>query len=89
MPTVTFTANLQRHVLVPSRAVVAATVRDALERVFAEVPRARTYVVDEHGALRTHMNIYVDGEPIGDRRGLSDAVAAGAEIYVMQALSGG
>lgn len=89
VPTITFTANLQRHVRVPSRAVQALTVCEALERVFAEVPQARSYVVDEHGALRTHMNIYVGGEPIRDRKTLQDVVAENAEIYVMQALSGG
>jgi len=33
--------------------------------------------------------IYVDGRPVRDRTALGDAVGAGAEIHVMQALSGG
>ena len=46
-------------------------------------------MLDEHGALRFHMAVFVDGVPIEDRRSLGDPVAGDAEIYVMQALSGG
>jgi len=35
------------------------------------------------------MAIYVDGVPIMDRQGLSDAVPETSEVFVMQALSGG
>jgi hypothetical protein len=35
------------------------------------------------------MVVFVNGEPIKDREGLSDPVPADGEIYVMQALSGG
>ncbi len=89
MPTVRFTANLQRHVPSPSIEVPGATVAECLAAAFDLNPRARGYVLDEHGAMRRHMNVFVDGEQIRDRRGLSDAVGPGAEIYVMQALSGG
>ncbi len=89
MPRVVFTPNLQRHVACPAVDVAGATVREALERVFVDNPRLRGYVVDEHGALRKHMAVFVDGQQLVDRAALSDAVTAGAEIYVMQALSGG
>jgi hypothetical protein len=64
-------------------------VREALDHVFTDNPRLRGYVVDERGALRKHMSIFVDGELIADRRTLADAIGADSEIYVMQALSGG
>jgi hypothetical protein len=35
------------------------------------------------------MLVFVDGQQIGDRDRLSDAVRPTSEIYVMQALSGG
>ena len=89
MPRVTFTQNLQRHVEVPSMDVGGATVAEALEEVFTAIPRTRSYVVDEGGALRQHMVVFVDGVQIHDRVRLSDPVDATAEIYVMQALSGG
>ena len=49
----------------------------------------RSYVLDEQGRLRKHVNIYVDGALIADRVTLTDPVGPNAEIYVMQALSGG
>ena len=47
------------------------------------------YVLDDQGALRRHVAIYVNGRAIGDRVRLTDPVAADDEIYVFQALSGG
>lgn len=89
MPTVSFTANLQRHVACPSVRVDGRTVRDVLDRVFAANERARSYVLDDQGALRKHMIVFVDGKAVADRTRLSDPVPDSAEVYVMQALSGG
>jgi molybdopterin converting factor small subunit len=89
MPNVKFTANLQRHLEAPPRTVDAATVRQALGRVFDENPRLRGYVLDDQGRLRKHVSVFVDGEQVRDRDGLSDAVQPGTEVFVMQALSGG
>lgn len=89
MPRVAFTQNLQRHVACPPCAVAGATVRESLDAAFDLYPGLRGYVLDEHGALRFHMAVFVDGVPVGDRRSLGDAVADSAEIWVMQALSGG
>jgi hypothetical protein len=89
MATVTFTDNLQRHVSCPTVEVPGGTVRDALEAVFTNNETARGYVLDDRGALRRHMAIFVNGVAIGDRVTLSDVIPDGADIYVMQALSGG
>ena len=89
MATVSFTPNLQRHVQCPTTTADGSTVREVLDRVFADNPRLRGYVVDEQGALRYHMLVFVDGNQIVDRQRLSDAVKPASEIYVMQALSGG
>lgn len=89
MVQITFTPNLQRHVTCPPREVVGRTVREVLESIFAVNERARGYVLDDQGALRKHMMIFVDGRPIRDRVRLTDLVPESAEVYVMQALSGG
>ena len=89
MPTVSFTANIQRHVECPPCEASGATVREALDRVFASNPRARAYVLDDQGALRRHMAIFVDGALIRDRARLSDAIGKDSAIHVFQALSGG
>jgi hypothetical protein len=87
--TVVFTPNLKRHVECPTEIVDGATVRAVLDAVFAENPRLRGYVLDDQGALRRHMTVFVDGQQIDDRDHLSDPVRPASEVYVMQALSGG
>jgi sulfur-carrier protein len=57
--------------------------------VFAVNPLARGYVLDDQGALRRHMTIFLDGAAIRDRTRLSDVVTPDSTIYVFQALSGG
>ncbi|MHC5024097.1 MAG: MoaD/ThiS family protein [Planctomycetota bacterium] len=89
MAQVRFTQNIQRHVSCPAQAVDGATVREALEAYFAAHDQARDYVLDERGAVRQHMNVFVNSRPITDRDHLSDPVDAGTTIDVMQALSGG
>lgn len=89
MAKVVFTANLQRHVHCPQVEAEGATVRDVLERVFADNPRARGYVLDDQSALRRHVTVFVDGMMIRDRTRLSDAVEGASTVYVFQALSGG
>jgi molybdopterin synthase sulfur carrier subunit len=87
--TVSFTPALRRFLDVPETSVTAATVGEALTAVFAARPALRGYVLDDQGALRRHVNVYVGGEPVRDRARLSDPVGADEEIYVLQALTGG
>ena len=47
------------------------------------------YVVDETGALRKHVNIFIGEDLIDDRKHLQDAVKPGDRVFIMQALSGG
>ncbi|HBX57293.1 MoaD/ThiS family protein [Pseudomonas sp. UBA2684] len=89
MARISFTPNLQRHLDVATHAVSGRTVAAALAEVFAANPRLRSYLLDDQGRVRQHVAIFVDAEPIGDRRQLSDQVGASSEIYVVQALSGG
>jgi hypothetical protein len=89
VPRIVLTTALQRHVACPPESVEGATVRAALEAYFARHAAARSYLLDEQGALRQHVVVFVDGVQVRDRASLGDAVAPAAEIYVMQALSGG
>ena len=89
MATVSFTPNLQRHVSCPSVEVAGDTVRQVLDAVFQGNPQVRAYVLDDQGAVRQHMVVFVDGKQVRDRQKLSDPVARDGEVYVAQALSGG
>lgn len=89
MAKVVFTANLQQHVACPPLQAEGRTVREVLEEAFRQNPQVRSYVVDDQGALRQHMIVFVAGSGVRDRAGLSDPVPPGAEVHVLQALSGG
>ena len=89
MATVAFTPNLRRHLDAPAVEVPAGTVRTALEAVFQHNVRLRSYILDDQGALRRHVAVFVDNLRVRDRSALSDRVDDDSEVYVMQALSGG
>lgn len=89
MPRIRFTPNLHRHTPCEDAETGGDTVAAALDEYFARRPGVRGYLLDDQGAVRHHMVIFVNGEPLRDRAALSDEVAADAEIFVFQALSGG
>jgi hypothetical protein len=62
--------------------VDATTVADALR----QLPVA-DLLFDEHGTLRSLVNVYVDGVDVRDRGGLD--AAPGGEIRVVAAVAGG
>jgi sulfur-carrier protein len=65
------------------------TVGDALAAVFAQEPRVRSYVLDDRGAMRKHVCVFVDGARLANGTALSHPLRPEAKLYVMQALSGG
>ena len=69
--------------------VAGASVGAVLDGVFALYPNLRGFVVDEHGVVRHHVAVFVDGDAIRDKRTLTQPLGERAEFYVMQALSGG
>ena len=90
------TVHLTRHLysFFPSLAseqiaVEAVTVAEVVRALEMRAPGIGFYIWDERGCLRRHVNIFVDKELIRDRRGLSDAVADGGQVHILQALSGG
>ncbi len=89
MPLIRFTTNIQRHTPCPEAHVSGATLRAALDAYFAQYESARTYVLDDQGALRKHMVVFIDGVHLRDRTHLSDEVGESSTVDVMQALSGG
>lgn len=89
MPTIVFTRHLERFLEAPSTTVEGATLGEALAAVFAARPVLRGYVLDDQGALRRHVAVYINGQPASDRTQLGDRVGPDDEIYVFQALTGG
>ena len=65
------------------------TVGGTLGTLRASHPGLYDRLMTEQGALRPHVNIFVDGENIRFTGGLGTAVGAGSEILVLPAISGG
>ena len=89
MAKVHFTSNLRRHVDCRTVECSGLNVRDVLGQVFKVNTRLETYVLDDQRAIRKHMRILIDGVAVKDLTGLTDAIGANSEVWVMQALSGG
>jgi hypothetical protein len=89
MPHVEFTPNLARQTRTASFDVPGGAVAEALQAVFTELPAMRGHIMDDQGAVRQHVVIFLDGTSLKDRRHLSDPVRPDSGIFVMQALSGG
>lgn len=90
MPHVQFTRNLQRFFPgLQELEVTGSTVAEIVRALDAVHTGLADYLVDERGALRKHVNIFVDDQLIADRTTLQDRVDEGSRIHVIQALSGG
>ncbi|WP_425408313.1 MoaD/ThiS family protein [Hyphococcus sp.] len=89
MARIEFTDNLQKHLPCPPRRAPGETVRAVLESVFEENAPLQSYLLDDQGRLRKHVNIFINGDMISDRARLSDPVAEEDQVFVFQALSGG
>ena len=65
--------------------IEAGTVGEVIERLDARWPGLRDRLCEPGPALRTHINVYVDGE----RAGLETPLEAGSRVDVIAAISGG
>lgn len=89
MAEVKFTPSLQRHLSASQLEVRGRTVGEVLRGVVERHPRLRGHLMDDHGQLHAQIVVFVNGALIEDRARLSDPVEPAAELFVMQALSGG
>ncbi len=89
MATVSFSPNIRSQVDIDETRVAGETLADAMAKLFCEYPALKSYLLNDDGSVRKHVAFVVDGEPIRDREKLSDPISADADIFVMQALSGG
>jgi sulfur-carrier protein len=89
VPTVEFAPALTRHVPCPPQAVEAATLRAALDSAFLAAPSLRHYVLDEQGAVRKHVAVFVNARMIASRTQLDLPLQPQDKVMVIQALTGG
>jgi molybdopterin converting factor small subunit len=91
-PTVTI------HVLGPLRAycggasqlsVPARTVRGALADLERSQSALYRNICDETGAVRRHLNVFVNSDHVRDLDGIDTVLAAGDVVSILPAVSGG
>jgi sulfur-carrier protein len=90
MPRLRFTRHLKRYFPTLEEMTIEGS---TLAGIVAELDRIHPgiagYLIDERGALRKHVNIFIGEYLLQDRLALSDTVTESDEIFIMQALSGG
>lgn len=89
MARLVFTQQLARFVDVPEVETGASRLRAALNSVFENNLRLRSYVLDDQGNLRENVVIFIDGRRCADRIGLDDPLTPTSVVHILQALSGG
>jgi hypothetical protein len=89
MPTVEFAPALTRHVPCPRQDVPAGSLAAVLDAAFGAAPALRGYVLDEQGAVRKHVAVFVNGAQVASRTDLTLALAPHDRVMVIQALTGG
>ena len=65
--------------------VAGATVVELLRGLEDEHPSVTGWILDERGAIRRHINVFVNGE----RSGEETSVAAGDRVEILPAITGG
>lgn len=66
-----------------------ATVSELLGALGGDYPGVQQRVVDELGALRPHVNVFVNGENIRHLDGMATSIGEGDEVWLLPAISGG
>ncbi len=92
MPTITI------HVAGPLRAycggatqlsISAHTVRAALEDLERSQSALYRNICDETGAVRPHLNVFVNSDNVRDRDGVDTTLMSGDVVTILPAVSGG
>ena len=91
MARVRFTSHLKRFFpdLTNGEIVAGTTVSEVVAALDARHPGLGSYIIDERGALRKHVNIFIGDTLVSDHEHLQDPVSNETMLYIMQALSGG
>lgn len=69
--------------------VDCATVADALDALSARHPTLRRHLFDETGALRRHVNVFVNDDDVRTLDGVETSLAAGDQIHIVPSIAGG
>ena len=66
-------------------AIDGTSVGEVLRELERQHPRITGWVLDEHGRVRPHVNVFLDGDRVGE----DATVAPGATLHILPSISGG
>ena len=91
IPTIlrTYTGGEAEVTVDPSTTDAGATLSGVLEALEANYAGIQTRILDDSGALRRFVNVYVGDEDVRFAEGLATATPAGTQISVIPAVAGG
>lgn len=69
--------------------ISAADVRTSLTTLREDYPALYRSVCDETGAIRRHVNVFVNNDNVKSLGGLDTALGTGDEVFIIHAVSGG
>jgi molybdopterin synthase sulfur carrier subunit len=69
--------------------IEASSVAEVLSVLERDYPMLHVRVCDETGAIRRHVNVFVNRSHVRDLDGLSSELESGDVLTIMQAVSGG
>lgn len=86
VPVVSLRAPLrERAGNVPRHELPGATVGEVLRALESDHPGVKGWILDEHGRVRAHVNVFVNGE----RSAADTSVEPGDTLIVLPSISGG
>lgn len=73
----------------PELPVSAATVQQVLDALEQAEPDLHRHVCDETGAVRRHLNLFVNADNVRDLAGTATPLREGDLVTILPAVSGG
>lgn len=90
MPTFTLPALMKYYVNDLSEVQVSGnTVSQALSDLTTQFPSLKPHILDNHGRLRRHVNLFVNKENINTLKGLDTSIEESDLIILMPSITGG
>ena len=69
--------------------IADASVQEILAELRRQFPGVVARILDEQGAVRQHVNLFVGQDNTRDLDGLATRVPAGAELFILPSVTGG